>query len=138
MDLSQLSTKELSDQGVVMTVINPKTGEELSSNGEVVTLTLAGIDSDRYRAHQRKLQNRRLKSLSRGRGAKLDLDADDLDEESLDTLVACTLDWSGIGWESDKDLPCTPENVKMVYQKLPWLRDQVDFFIGSRENFIQS
>lgn len=135
MDLSSLSTKQLSEEGAVLTVLDPRTDEPLvNSDGSSVTLTLSGMDGARYREHQRKIQNRRLKNLGRGGKAKLDLDAEELEKESLELLAACTLGWEGIEWKG-APLPFTQANAEMLYTELSWLRVQVDQFIGDRQNF---
>lgn len=134
MDLSQLSTKQLSEEGVVHTVIDPRTGDPLlDDEGNSTTITLSGVDGAKYRDYQRKVQNRRLKSIGKGK-TRLDLDAAELEQEGLELLATCTLSWTGIAWQGE-ELPCNPKNAEMLYSELGWLRDQVDGFIGDRQNF---
>jgi hypothetical protein len=133
-DLSLFSTKERSEEGAVLTVLDPTSGEPLSDdNGKSVTITLSGVDGAKYRECQNKIQNRRLKSIGRGK-TKLELDAAELEKEGLELLASCTLGWSGIVWKGS-ELPFTVENAKMLYGELGWLREQVDSFIGERQNF---
>jgi len=137
MDLSTLSTKQKSEDGVVMEVEDPRDGDPLlDEDGNPVTITVAGSDSKAYRTYSRKAQNKRLKNLKPGQ-RKIDLDAAEMEEEQLNLLVECTLDWDGIAWEG-KPLECTKPNAKMLYTELGWLRDQVDAYMADRTNFFGS
>lgn len=135
MDLSALSTKQLSEEGAVLELSNPKTGDPLvNSDGSPVTVTLTGVDGLKYREFQRKIQNRRMKQIGRTGKAKLDFDAVEMEKEALELLANCTLGWSGIEWKGSA-LQFSVENAMMLYGELPWLKDQVDLFIGDRQNF---
>lgn len=137
MDLSSLSTKQLSEEGAVMTVTDPRTGDPLiDTDGTSVTITLSGVDGQKYRDFQRKLQNRRLKQIGRGPKPKLEFDAGEMEKEGLELLANCTMGWSGIEWKGQV-LPFSVENAILIYSELPWLKDQVDVFIGDRQNFFQ-
>jgi hypothetical protein len=68
-------------------------------------------------------------------GQSVPFTAEEQDESGLNLLVACTLAWEGVIVEG-VDLPCTPDNVKMVYRRFPWLQEQVTAFIGDRANFL--
>jgi hypothetical protein len=134
MDLSTLTTQEASEQGAEMPVLNFITQEPITDGkGVPSVIRLAGMDSKRYREHNRKVQNRKLRNITRG-AKNVTWDAEEAEKDNLDLAVACTLSWSGIGWKGE-DLPCTPENVQMLYTQLPWLREQVEQFITARENF---
>ncbi len=134
MDLSTLSTKQKSEEGVVMTVEDPRTGEPLlDDQGEGVTITVAGSDSKAYRTYSRKIQNKRLKNLKPGQRS-LNIDSEEMEEEALELMCKCTLGWSGIAWQGEA-LECTPQNAKMLFTELGWLREQVDIFITDRANF---
>jgi hypothetical protein len=130
MDLSTFSTEKLSEEGAVLYVVDPRTEEPFADG---TSITLSGVDGAKYRDFQHRIQNRRYKSIGRGK-TKIDLDAAELEQEGLELLAACTLSWTGIDWDG-APLPCTPDNAKMLYTKSGWLREQVDAFIGNRQNF---
>lgn len=112
---------------------HPGTGLPLENDeGEAMTITLVGIDSSEWRQAQRKLTNRRL-SLAR-KGQQSALDADALEEEGIDTLVACTKGWAGIQLDGEP-LPFSAENARKLYTRFVWIREQVDRFVGNRANF---
>lgn len=139
MDLSKFSTVDSAAKGAAMEVLDPVTGNALrEEDGSAVTITLLGADSPELRASERARLNKRLgkniKQLSR-----TSLSAEQLEEEALETLITATKGWKGISMEQDgevKELKCTPENARMLYTRLPWLREQADEFINDRANFL--
>jgi len=131
MDLNQLDTIAVGEQGVPMQVKHPVSGEPLTKDdGTPQTITLAGHDSDRFRAAQRANTDRRLKSQRRVASAE------EIDKENLELLVAVTL-----GWDIQVDGQ-TPEpskaKIREIYTRFPWMREQVDVFVGDRANFLPS
>lgn len=129
-DLAELDTASLSNEGIDVAIYHPTTKADLG-----ISITVHGADSDVFRKAQRAQQNRRLKNMARGRnGSKLT--AEELETEGLDTLVACTKSWAGVVLQG-KALDCEDENVRAVYVKFPWIREQVEDAIGDRANFIK-
>ena len=119
------------DQAAWLEVMDPVSGRP---NG--VRIRLAGLDSPAHRAAQREMTNRRLAAMAR-RGSRYRPRAEELEAEALNLLVAVTLDWEGIS-ENGQPLACTPENVREVYARVPWLHEQVDDFVGDRANFLRT
>jgi len=126
MDLAKLDTLSPANEGVWMELEHPVTGEPLG-----IKIKVAGVDSDYYRKEMRRQQNKRLK-----KGIRT-ISAEELENEVIELLVACTLDWEGIEYEG-KVLECNKENARMIYKKFPWIREQVDNFINDRANFLKS
>jgi hypothetical protein len=123
------------DEGAEMKVLHPVSRRPMAlSDGTPVTVKLAGADSARFRKVQRGATDRRLKMAANNRRAVLN--SADIESDGLDSLVACTLSWTGIVLDG-KPVECNPANVKMVYLKMPWLKEQVDEFIGDRANFLR-
>lgn len=125
-DLAQLDLTAKSNDGEWLELEHPVTGEPLG-----IKIKLAGVDSDIYKKQLRKLQDRRLR-----KGLRT-ITAEEFEEEQLQLLVACTLDWKGMIYEG-KELEPTKENIRMIYEKFGWIREQVDNFIGDRRNFLKS
>lgn len=135
MDLSDFDTIAASDEGAWLSLQNPKTLTTLvDKEGKESRIRLAGIDSEIYKTGQRKAQNRRL-SIPRGRRNQ-NMTAEELDAEALDLLVACTLEFENIQVDK-KEMDATPANVRVVYTRFPWIREQVDQFIADRGNFLK-
>ena len=125
MDLSLIKTED----NTTLEVVHPVTRKTLD-----LKIVVAGADSARYKAAKQRLLDKRVADIQK-RGASSQ-NAEEIDEMSLVLLVASTVSWTGLDWEGKK-LDCTPENVQMVYQTLPWLREQVDACIGDRARFIK-
>lgn len=134
MDLSKLDTASVANEGAVMEVTHPVTQEPLKQDdGSLVTITLAGIDSDIYRRAVYASGDRVMKVVRAGQENR----AADLDNDKLSTLAVCTLAWSGIELDGQK-LDCTRENARKLYMRVPWLREQADTFIANRANFLKA
>ena len=128
-----LSTLDAGAEGAVMTVRHPGTDETLKdAAGNPVTLTLVGTDHAAYKKAQRQAIDRRL---AKGNRAKTTAAA--LDEDNITTIACFTTAWSGVGLGGD-DLPFSLENVKLAYERLPWLFEQANQFVGDRANFLKA
>lgn len=135
-DLDQLNTSDLANRGVVMEVRHPITGEvAVDSNKKPVTLTLCGEDSDVYRRSQREAADRRIQARQSGR--RMAMTAEELENESLQTLIDCTRGWSGLG-VAGVELEFSAENALLLYRKFPWLREQAEAFIQDRSRFLKA
>lgn len=135
LDLTQLDTVSAADDGAVMEVLHPVSGAVLTqADGNPVTIVLAGEDSELFRRADRAARNRRLKSQQAGR--RVQISAEELENDSLELLVACTIKWQGIGLGDQSDLPFSAGNARMLYKRLPWLKEQAVGFIGDRANFL--
>lgn len=113
----------------------PDSGEPLmTADKRPVVIMLVGADSDTYIKAQRKMLNERM-----NRNKKPD--ADVMFQQGIDLLVNCTVGWSGITTDNGKkDLPFTPDAARALYtnKSLPWVKEQVDEFVGNRGNFLLS
>lgn len=129
MDLATLALK--GDVTSVLDVRHPVTGAPLLIDGAPVTITLCGMDSDRAKAARREQVDRRLADLS-GKPVS----AAELEQNALTMLAACTVDWSANMVFDGKPVPCGRAEAISLYEKLPWLREQVDRHVSSRANFL--
>ena len=127
-DLTSLDTSEAAETGAVLDVLHPTENTPLG-----IKITLAGADSDVYRKTVNKNVNKRVQRMKPGQS--LPFTAEEQEESGLNLLAVCTLAWEGVVVEGEV-LPCTKENAKMVYQRFPWIKEQVDQFIGDRANFL--
>jgi hypothetical protein len=132
LDLSQLDTGAAAEGGVDMALKHPVTNAPLlQDDGETpITIRLLGMDSKAFRKATRANQDRRLRG-TRYRAPT----AEELDAEGLELLVKCTISWTGIVLDGSS-LDCTPVNVRTLFTRLPWVREQIDNYIGDRANFL--
>jgi hypothetical protein len=129
MDLSVFDTQEKAESGVEMVLENPMTGEPLmDKNGKPVTITLLGVDSWPYQEHAKAIQAKRVQRMVHSKAGG------DTDAEEMALLAACTVGWSGIVLDG-QELKFSEGAARDLYQRFPWIKDQVDRFIGDRSNF---
>ena len=120
-----------SDDGAVMTVMHPGTGEPTD-----VTITLAGTDSKLWRSAVREFNQRNLKRAVNP-GDMVGQAFDQLDKNREDLLASVTLSWINV--ELDGKLQeCTHANARKLYKAYSWLLEQVNLFVGDRANFFRS
>lgn len=130
MDLANLSTAEKSEQGAVLHLKDPGTGELLfndEAGKDAMTLTLAGSDSDLYR--------KKLSEIRRRNERKKFKTSEKEDEENIvEQLEAMTLDCNVVF--NGKKL--TVGEVCELYRKAgyKWLKEQALVFIHDRANFL--
>ena len=99
-----------------------------------ILIKVLSPDSAEYRIVSMQVQNEQLKYSMKNRGKTT---AERLAQSSLDLLVGVTVAWDGIA-ENGAILPFSPENVRRVYENYPFIREQVDEFLGDRRNFFKS
>ena len=135
MDLSKFDTSKTADDGVKMQLRDPK-DESVVIEG--MSITVAGLDSARYREAERKQTDFRLEQ-SRVAGRPGKMTTAGIEADRINLLVACTIAWEGFDLDG-KPLECTPENARKVYSNpgLRWIREQVDRFVGDRANFLKA
>lgn len=130
MDLSNLNLAESANVGAVMEVVHPVTGEVLKYDNVPMSIHLLGRDSDAHRIAIQRIATKQLGRQSKPNAAKLS-------DEAIELLVACTVGWYGIQ-ENNAILEFNEANVRHVYLKYAWLRQQVDEFIADRANFFKA
>lgn len=136
MDLSKLNLEVYAEQGATLELEHPVTGESvLQDDGSPVTITLLGQDSKAWRAKNKEYQQKRIAKMAKNRKREIDFSVSD--EEACDLLAACTLGWVGIE-EGGKAIEFSRDAAYDLYMRFPWIREQVDTFIGDRANFFPS
>jgi hypothetical protein len=137
MDLQKLNSVDACEKGAVLSIVDPRDEETILTDDatkEPITITVIGRDSKLYQEQQHKAVDKRInRRIAKGKKEKLS--SAELEDDTLETLVKCTRAWSHIAY-GGKELECTPENVRMIYTNVPWLREQVNEFIGDRANFL--
>lgn len=133
-DLSIFDPAPEAAAGVPMQIESPADGEPLVDGaGNPVTVTLVGQDAKECLAVIRKQQARRINAATSS--GRLKLSPEEVDDEQIELLVACTKGWSGL---EDKGavLAFTPDAASFLYGKYRWLREQASRFINNRANFL--
>ena len=115
--------------GAELEVLDPVTNEPVG-----VYITLAGADSVVHRKAVANISKRRFNNQKgfRNKG----FDPEKMEAESIEILAVCTLSWKGVTVDGDP-LPCSRDNAIKMYTRFPWLREQVEQFIGDRSAYLQ-
>jgi len=128
MDLASLDLTKASNDGAWITLKHPATGEELSGRIKIV-----GKDSTKFTQLSEEFKRKALEDMKSSKTMAQRMD--NAQEQSDAILVACTIDWDGMMLDGE-DLPFTEANVKMVYKRFTWIKEQVDVAIADRANFL--
>ncbi|WP_396190206.1 hypothetical protein [Flavobacterium sp.] len=128
MDLGKLDLTKAANEGAWITLKHPATGEDLSARIKIV-----GKDSTKFLQLSEEYRRKTLEDMKSNKTMSQKMEA--AQEQSDAILVACTLDWDGMMLDG-QDLVFNESNVKMVYQRFSWIKEQVDVAIADRANFL--
>ncbi len=132
-DLSSIDTVKGSNEGFDVQIYHPGTNEDLG-----ITIHVLGKDSDEFIKVSRAQSKKRLAKMTKGGFRNTStVPVEEIDQDAIALLAACTKSWKGVIVDG-KAVECTPENVAMIYERFPWIKEQVDTAIGDRANFIQN
>lgn len=127
-DLSQFADlTKVQDDGIDVSILHPKTGEELG-----ITIRVAGPDSDRQKKARNAINNERLR-MSRNKR----LTAAELETDALKITAASIISWDGVV-ENGEAVPLNAENATAILTRYPFIREQLDTAVGDRAGFIKS
>ena len=131
-DLATLDTVKGSNEGFDVRIYHPATHEDLD-----ITIHILGKDSDEFQKVSRAQNKKRMQKMTKGGFRSASIPTEEIEQDSIALLAACTKSWSGVVINS-VPIECNMENAVMVYERFPWIREQVDTAIGDRANFIRS
>jgi Mg-chelatase subunit ChlI len=120
------------DEGVEVHIAD-ESGEKQyygEKGDQPVTITVVGTYSARYR---RAVEASRDKSIKR-RSA---IDARTLDDQALETIAGCILDWRGFTNGTDV-YPYTRANAVALLEACPWIREQVENAMSDHAAFFRA
>ncbi|HBI47999.1 MAG TPA: hypothetical protein DDX93_04695 [Smithella sp.] len=136
-DLAALDTVKGSNAGFEVSIYNPATHEDLG-----LFITVLGKDSDEFQKVSRSQQKRRMEKLSKGGFRNTNIPIESIEADGIQLLAAVTKSWR----QGEKqtitvgvnELPCTKDNAAALYERFPWIKEQVDIAVGDRANFINA
>lgn len=149
-DLGQLDTAAASDKGARIPIVHPTTKEPVG-----IFVKVLGKHSEIFRELVRERANKRIaeESMAVRRGKpSAPRTAEQVEQEALEMLVACTTGWETELKNAKGEVVETVPTIRLgedrltwsvatgleVYRKFIWLRQQVDDGIGDLENFIKA
>ena len=127
-DLAALK-ETMKTEGVVE-ITHPQTGVATG-----VKIRVASPDSERFISVDRRLKNRNMAIMQKSKNKTVTMEA--VDAAAMDLLVGITLGWEGVTW-SGAEMEFTEANVRTLYSEFPFIKEQVDSFVGDRGNFFVS
>jgi len=117
-----------------MTLVHPVSGEPLVNDDESeMTITVAGLDSPRYKEVAHRQQDARLQAAQRRQGAPLS--AAKIERDALELLAECVISWR-ITLGGSANPPCNKDAAVSLFKTYPWVREQVDRFVHDRRSFL--
>jgi hypothetical protein len=133
-DLSTIDTVKGSNEGFDVKIYHPGSLVDLG-----IIINVLGKDSDEFQKVSRAQQKKRMAKMTKGgfRVQNLTPAPEEVEQDGLELLAKCTRSWSGVVIEG-KDIEFSYDNAVMVYERFPWIKEQVDTAIGDRANFIKS
>jgi hypothetical protein len=115
------------EAGRECTISNPKTGEPLS-----LKITVVGRGSRRFKRASRWLSERQAERAIGG--SAMDGDADD---DMISFLARLCVNWSGCMVDG-KEIAFSVNEAEKLFQRFPFIVDQIDSFAGRAVNFTQA
>ena len=133
-DLSSIDTVKGANEGFDVQIYHPGTNEDLE-----ITIRVLGKDSDEFQKVSRAQQKKRMAKMAKGgfRPGNTAPPPEEIERDGIELLAACTKAWSGVVIDG-KAIECTKQNAIELYERFPWIKEQVDIAIGDRANFIKA
>jgi hypothetical protein len=127
-DISLLDTIANSNAGEKVYLVHPATSEPFTNaDGSPMYITVLGQDSDKWRDNRHTILDRR-NALKKSK-----VPAKEIDMTLINSLAAITSGWSiTLGGQQPS---CTPDNVRAVYVKYPWVMRQIQAYFDDESNF---
>lgn len=126
MDLSDITIIEEAP----MVLVDPETGDEVkNNNGDLMTIWCVGKDSKKFDQYQGEIYSDVHKS------KKPFTPYGEAKKRKIGLLVHCTTRFENL-FSGGKELEYSEKAARILYKTQPWIREQVDAFIGDRSNFL--
>jgi len=119
MDLLSVAISETS----TLTVRHPSTGVDTD-----ITIELYGSDTIAYK--------KAVGIITKRNNKRKNIPIEEIENLSIELLASITVGWKNLK-EGAKTVPFNKDNAVRIYSSIPWLRKQIDAFIGDEQNFLQ-
>jgi len=119
MKLTELYTVDNHEQGSEVQILDDQ------GNKTPLYIKVKGTDSVSYRRELKKQKTAYFEAAQKGAEV-------DTEKFVIDALVSCTIGWRGT------DEKYTQTLCRGLYTKAPFVKDQIDSYIGERKNFTKA
>lgn len=133
MDLSALIPSEAPIKFYIKSPVPPY-DTLVNDQGVEMVLEVVSSTSSIVKKFDRASQDRKITEAQRSRAGSIAFNAESLEQEIIDRLTAHVVGCQGIQL-GGHDVVYSPENIKELFVKLPWLREYVQAFVGDQANF---
>ena len=138
-DLSVFDSVAKSEEGAVLELINPATGEPAINDDVPITITLKGSDSSVYQNHLQKILQQKAKDEANPKKKVPELDLGSEVRKACKLYAKMTIGWAGVPNENgDGFLEFSEDNAIKLYMHFKEIRKQVGDFIQDQANFIKA
>lgn len=130
-----LSRYDVVQEGVSLHVRSPEDGSLLYDDNDPkqpMCLLLLSADSSVVRAASRQEANMRIQN------QRVTMTVEEAEEKALGILVKATVGITGKWVVDDNEVKYSPEAMKTLYSRFPWLRKQADEFVSTQANFLKA
>lgn len=128
---SLASVEQREDEGTVVHIRDAAGEKQYQDDGTTpVTITVVGTYSKRYRRLAEANRDKMLKQ------RRTQLDGEQLDEQSLETVAGCILGWDGFTADG-APFPFTKANAVTLLKAAPWMREQVEAAMNDHAAFFR-
>ena len=132
-DLAAIDTVKGSNEGFDVRIFHPGTNEDLD-----LIINVLGKDSDAFQKVSRAQNKKRMAKMQKGGFRNTaPIPIEEIEQDGIDLLAACTTGWAGVIIEGE-EIQFSIDNAVMVYERFPWIKEQIDTAIGDRANFIRA
>lgn len=137
-DLNSIDTVKGANEGFDVQIYHPGTNEDLG-----ITIRVLGKDADEFQKVSRAQSKKRMAKLTKGGFRNTTaLPVEEIEQDAIELLAACTKSWAQEDKPTitvdGKELPYSKDNAVVLYERFPWIKEQVDVAMGDRANFIKS
>lgn len=136
-DLNTLDTKAAAESGSMIELDDPRTDEPLlDPDGKPYWIEVLGMDSEKLRGVSRKITDRTVNNMRKGKQGEFDSEA--ADAERAGVYAAATKSWY-LPPLDGQVLDCNERNAKRLYldPRFPWLAEKIDKEIANRKRFFK-
>lgn len=119
-----------SNEGVWCDLVTPKGDPLLNCNGDRMRIKVVGTDSPKFKQVESKIQERKLKN------KQLITSSEAQREDTIELLSNASVDWENF-YKNGKPLEkFSTAEVANLYREYPFIKEQIDRYIGNRINFL--
>jgi hypothetical protein len=138
LDLASLDTQAAAEAGAFVALDDPRTNEPLvDDDGKAYGIEIIGLDSPKLRAIARKITDRNITNIRRGK--RVDYDSEVAEGEKVELYAAATKSWY-LPPLAGEVLECNERNARRLYAdpRFPWIVEKIDRDIADRQRFFKS